>query len=97
MPRIKKNKIVEEPVVESTPVEAVEEAIAEESVIEESITVAKTEKIINTECLNIRKKANGEVICQLYRNTPVIVESEKDGWTKISKPVKGYCKTEYLI
>ena len=54
------------------------------------------EMFVNTDCLNVRKKADGEIICQIYRNTAVTVDSVKDEWAKISKPVKGYCMVQYL-
>lgn len=58
---------------------------------------SKTKEMsVDTDCLNVRKKADGEIICQIYRNTAVTVDSVKDEWAKISKPVKGYCMVQYL-
>jgi hypothetical protein len=54
------------------------------------------EMSVDTDCLNVRKKADGEIICQIYRNTAVTVDSVKGEWAKISKPVKGYCMVQYL-
>ena len=89
MPRKPKEVVADVPEV---PVEPAEEVI-QEPVKEEPKT---KEMIVNTESLNVRKKANGEIICQIYRNTAVTVDSVKGEWAKISKPVKGYCMVQYL-
>lgn len=66
-------------------------------VIEEPVVESKpSEKVVSTECLNIRKEPNGEVIKQLYRNTVVKVDSVNNGWAKISSPIAGYCKEDFL-
>lgn len=54
------------------------------------------EMSVDTDCLNVRNVAYGEVICQIYKNTAVTVDSVNGEWAKISKPVKGYCMVQYL-
>jgi len=54
------------------------------------------EMSVDIDCLNVRNAPHGEIICQIYRNAAVTVDSVKDEWAKISKPVKGYCMAQYL-
>lgn len=60
----------EEPVQEKTPME------------EKPAPVAKRLKS-NSTLINVRESPNGEVLFRLNRGQKVMVEEEKDGWTKI--------------
>lgn len=89
--KTKNAPITEEPAVETVEepvVETVEEPAPE---VEETVT-----KVVDTECLNVRKRAGGEVVGRLHRNDTVIVDSTKGEWSKISSPIKGYCMSQYL-
>lgn len=84
--------IADEPVVETVEepvIETVEEPIPEP--VEESI-----EKIVDTECLNVRRRVGGDIIGHIYRNQVVVVDSTRGEWSKISSPVNGYCMSQYL-
>ena len=83
--------VIEEPVVETT-VESVDEAVEEPVIVEDTSLT----KIVDTECLNVRRRTGGEVIGRLYRNQAVTVDNVKGEWAKITSPIKGYCKIEYL-
>ena len=87
-----KNK-VEEPIVETIEEETIETPIEREV---ENTKNTKTEMVVNVECLNVRKSADGEIIGRVIRNQIVTVDSVKGDWAKISKPVKGYCMVQYL-
>lgn len=88
-----KKTSVEEPIVTETIEEAVTEVPVEEPAPKKS---NKTNMTVNTECLNIRKSANGEVVGRVYRGEVVTVDSVKGDWAEISKPTKGYCMVQYL-
>lgn len=61
---------VDKPVQEETPME------------EKPAPVAKRLKSSST-LINVRESPNGEVLFRLNRGQKVMVEEEKDGWTKI--------------
>ena len=61
---------VDEPIQEETPTE------------EKPVPVAKRLKS-NSTLINVRESPNGEVLFRLNRGQKVMVEEEKDGWTKI--------------
>ena len=61
---------VAEPIQEETPTE------------EKPVLVAKRLKS-NSTLINVRESPNGEVLFRLNRGQKVMVEEEKDGWTKI--------------
>ena len=89
-----KKTSVEEPIVTETIEEAVTEVPVEEPIPKK---FNKKDMTVNTECLNIRKSANGEVVGRVYRGEVVTVDSVKDDWAKVSKPVEGYCMVQYLV
>lgn len=93
-----KKKVTETPVEEPVVTETIEEAVTEVPVEEPAPKKSsKTKMSVNTECLNIRNSAGGDVIGRLYRGETITVDSVNGEWAKISKPVKGYCMVQYLI
>lgn len=70
---------VDKPVQEETPME------------EKPAPVAKRLKSSST-LINVRESPNGEVLFRLNRGQKVMVEEEKDGWTKIC----AYVMTELI-
>lgn len=95
-----KKKVAEpvEEVKDETVYMPLEEAVSEpvEDAPEPEEKPKNGEKFVDTECLNIRSKADGDVIGRLYRNTKVNVTSVKAGWARIDSPIVGYCRAEYL-
>lgn len=92
MGRRKKTDIVENPTpmreeemnapVVSDETEIAEPIQEETPVVEKPAPVAKRLKS-NSTLINVRESPNGEVLFRLNRGQKVIVEEEKDGWTKI--------------
>ena len=86
-----KKKVAEpvEEVKDETVYMPLEEAVAEavEPAPEPEEKPKNGEKFVDTECLNVRKKADGEIIGRLYRNAKVNVTSVKAGWARIDSPI----------
>lgn len=77
---------------ESNPVEEV----SVDPVAETPPKKEKRQMVVNTEILNVRDKAEGEVVSRVRKNDVLTVDSVKGDWAKISKPVEGYCMVQYL-
>ena len=95
---------VDEP-VEEVKEEVVEEVNEEPEVVEEKKEEVKVEekkesgKIGKVACrnlLNVRVAPNSTPLQTLSNGTEVTIEEEKDDWYKISKPVVGYVKKEFI-
>lgn len=88
----------EEPVEEA--VKEVEEPIEEVKVEEpkkEEVKAAKTGKVVCMNLLNVRVAPNGTPLQTVSNGTMVEIEDDSNAeWYKISKPIVGYVKKEFI-